>query len=95
MVQLHSSAVLEMPIEMRVVVKIDVHTFGAGAVKITRQRCQNALEVRRATGGVVPFIANFFAGGFERIAIAIECARKRHAGVDPVVERALDHIGEA
>ena len=35
------------------------------------------------------------AGRFQRIAVAVQRAVERHAGVDAVVERALDDVGEA
>src|SRR5438105_11941832 len=76
-------AVLKMPVEAGVVVKVHVQAVLTGAVEITGKRGQGALEVGRATGGVVPLVADFVAtAGIERqrIAITIERAIERHAG---------------
>src|SRR6266481_1434158 len=92
-----ADAVFEMPVDFRIVVKVEIDAVAAGAVKISRQRGKSALQIRGAASGVVPIVANFVAVGRikrQRIAIAVERAVQRHAGIDAVVERALDHIRE-
>src|SRR6202165_4480822 len=49
---------VEMPVEFRIVVEVQVNAVAAGAVKISRQRGQGAFQIRRAAGRVVPLVAN-------------------------------------
>src|SRR5215467_5564110 len=54
-------SVLEMPIKNRIVIKMQIKAVSAGAVEIARQRSKRALEVRWATGRVVPRVADLVA----------------------------------
>src|ERR1700685_664913 len=102
-------AVVEAPVEFGIIVEVEINSFRAGAVEIAGKRGKSALDIGGATGGVVPEIANFpgalaMAAGrvvvgegrleLQRSAIAVESAIERHTGINGVVERALDHIGE-
>src|SRR5690348_9368406 len=55
-------AVLQMPVELRVVVKMDIDAVAACAVEIPWERAKRALQIRRTTGHVVPRIANLVSG---------------------------------
>src|SRR3981189_752356 len=64
---LQASAVLQMPIEFRIVVKVQIDPIAAGAVEISGERGKDALEIRRATRHVVPGIPNLVScGGIKR-----------------------------
>ena len=85
-----------MPVELRVVIEVEINALSAGAVEISRQRSESPFQVRRAARRVVPLVANLVATGRverQRIAIAIERAIKRHPGIDAIIERALHHVG--
>ena len=84
-----------MPVQPGIVVKVHINAPGTGAIKVARQRRQRALQIGWAAGGVVPFVPDFFTGRFQWIAVAVERAGKRHPGIDAVVKRPLDHIGES
>src|SRR5580658_8710625 len=74
-----------------------VDSVRAGAVEIPRERPERALEVRRTAGYVIPGISDLVSRGRikrQRIAIAIERAVERHAGIDSVIQSALYNIGE-
>src|SRR6267154_1312718 len=65
-----------------------VHAGAVSAVEISWQGSQRALEIRRAAGGVVPFVANLVAAGsagawqFIRIAEGFATAARADAPSD-------------
>src|SRR5437879_11538532 len=69
----------------------------AGAVKVTRKGSEDALEVRWTASHVVPLIADLVASRRikrERVTVAVEHAVERHSGIDAVVQRPFDDVGE-
>src|SRR6266568_2743088 len=54
-------AVFKVPVEIGIIVKMQVDSIIAGAVEISWERGERALQVRGATGRVVPRVANFLA----------------------------------
>src|SRR4051812_40579288 len=85
---LQCGAVLKMPIELGIVIEMQIDAVTTGAVKIARQGTQCALEIWRAARDVVPLVANFVAGRgvkCQRIAITIQGSVERHSGIDAVV----------
>src|SRR5579862_7300282 len=85
-------AVFQAPAQLGIVEQVHVQAVAAGAVEIARKRRKRALQVRRATGSVVPLIANLVVGGWierQRIAITVQRAAQRHSRIDAVVESAF------
>ena len=94
--RLEAQAGRQPPIEAVVVVEVEpevVAVFGRDGVEIAAQGHEGPLEVRRAAEGVVPGVADLVAGGSQRVAVAIERAGQRHAGVDAVVQGAFHDGG--
>ena len=94
---LQADAVFQPPIELRIIVKMQVDSIIAGAVEISRQGCKRTLQIRRTAGRVVPWVANFFPCGrikCQRVAVAIQCTIERHPGIDTVVECPFDYVRE-
>ena len=94
---LQANAVFQPPIELGIVVKMEIDSICAGAVEISWEGSKRTLQIRRTTSRVVPWIANFLSRGRikrQRIAIAIQSAIKRHSGIDTVIERPFDYVRE-
>src|SRR5258708_15846193 len=73
-----------------------MYVFAGGAVEISRERRQGALQIRRTARRVIPLIANLVSARWikrQRVAVAIERAAQRHPRIDAVVERAFDDVG--
>src|SRR6185312_2862410 len=67
---LDRSSVLQAPIQAGIVIQVHIQTIFAGAVEITWQRSERALEIRRAAGYVIPCIADIRAASE-----TIQCGR--------------------
>src|SRR5690242_15137555 len=71
---LEANAIFQMPIQFRIVIKVQVNAVVAGAVKVSWQRSKSTLQVGWTAGRVVPWVANLFSRGWierQRVAIAI------------------------
>src|SRR5208337_14542 len=74
-----------------------IDSVRTGAVEISRERPECALQVRGTAGHVVPGIPDLIASRWiegQRIAIAVERAVERHPRIDSVIQSALDDIGK-
>src|SRR6202011_5206577 len=92
---LQAYATFQVPIQFRVVIEVHIDSVAAGAVEISRQRTEGALQIRRTTSRVVPRVADLISGrGIEsqRVAIAVHRSIQRHSGIYPVIECTLNHI---
>ncbi len=105
LLDLQPRPVMQVPVHLRVVIKMNVNAVRIRAVEVSRKRCEGPLQVRRTAGRVVPRIADLAIHQMpvprltgrvkrQRIAVAIGFAVERHPRVDTVVQRPLDHIGE-
>ena len=102
---LQPGAVFEAPVEIGALEEVSVDAILARAVEVSWQGPERALDIGRAAEHVVPRIADGavlavpvgvgFAGGFQRIGIAIQRPIERHADVDRVIEGALHDVGKA
>src|SRR5215471_14637053 len=84
-----------MPVELRIVVKMQINAVAARAVEIAGERSQRAFQVRRTAGYVVPRVADLISSRrieCQWIAVAIHRSIEGHARVDAVVESLLDHV---
>src|SRR5262249_45345823 len=92
-----SGSVLQVPVQLRVIVQVQIESVSAGTVKIARQRSKGTLQIWRATRRVVPRVPNLIASRgikCQGIPVAVKRAVKGHAGVNAVVQGTLDDIGE-
>src|ERR1700730_17754074 len=86
---LQTGTVFQIPIEVGIIVKMHVNTVAAGAIEISRERGEGALEIWGTAGDVVPLVANLVTTGRiegQRITIAIERSVERHPRINSVVE---------
>src|SRR2546421_13016659 len=86
-------AIFQVPIELGIIVKMQINSIAARAVEIARQRREGAFKDWGAAGGVVPRVSDLVpVGGVEGqcVSITVERTATRNAGDKTVLQRPLD-----
>src|SRR5207302_459809 len=94
---LEGRAIFQAPIELRIIVEMQINSIAARAVEIARQRSDGAFKVWWPAVRVVPRVSNLVPVGkieCQWVSITVERTVKRHPRIDTVIQRPFDDIGE-